>query len=87
MSFGCYHFLPHSPEKIEIQKNKTGLLTHASLSLNPSRIITSSKEETTLYSGSCLARQHLQLRGQYRILIDFPIKRLYASYSSANTIY
>ena len=67
-------------------KNKTGLLTRASTSLNPSRIITSYKE-TNLYSGLCLARQHLQLRGQYRILIDFPIKRTYASYFLANTIY
>ena len=34
-----------------------------------------------------LFRQHLQLRGQFRPLTEFPIKRKIASYFKTNTIY
>lgn len=34
-----------------------------------------------------LFRQHLQLRGQFRPLTEFPIKRKIASYFKINTIY
>ena len=67
------HFIFSIPEEVEIYKNKTGLLTHASSYSKsfPYKHLNSKPSYTVVH----LFRQHLQLRGQFRPLTEFPIKR------------